>query len=177
MWQRVEQECLSVLSKLKTAGNSRPGDELGYAVRTPRALYFDAQSSTQVQEYLPGGIDLKHYVLATYPPHTPESCRAQCRALGKAIGHWLREFHNLSLSSTEQGQSRSLRAVVGDNSELQRLKHTINFEWLQAKPDQFPKVLGDDAKEVFAKVRDMAAQELQDSTRLNVIHGDFWTGK
>lgn len=146
-------------------------------MRTPQALYFDAQSNTQVQEYLPGGIDLKHYALATYPSDTPESHKDECRALGKAIGHWLRDFHDLSLSSTKQGQSQSLRAVAGDNSELQKLKHTINFEWLQGKPDQFPKVLGDDARKVFAEVRDMAARELQDSTQLSVIHGDFWTGK
>ncbi|KAH7037921.1 kinase-like domain-containing protein [Microdochium trichocladiopsis] len=178
---RIEQECLETLSELKVVGQADSDDVFKYAVRTPRALYFDAESNTQVQEFLSDGIDLKSYALATFSPHTPESHKAECHALGKAIGRWLRALHDLSVAGTNQqaGHTRDqsgLAGLVAENIELQKLKHAINFGLLQGQPDKFPKVLGDDARQAFAKVQDMAAQELEDESQLGIIHGDFWTG-
>ncbi|KXJ94489.1 kinase-like domain-containing protein [Microdochium bolleyi] len=171
---RVEQECLETLSAFKIVGKTDADDAYRYAVRTPRALYFDAASSTQVQEYLSGGIDLKNYALANFPANTPESHKAECVALGRAIGRWLRELHDWSAAAG--AQQAKLKDLVGGNAELQKLKHTINFEWLQGQPDKFPNVLGQDARQTFAKVKDMAAKELEDEAQLEVVHGDFWSG-
>lgn len=163
-------------------GKADADDAYQFSVRTPRALYFDAASNTQVEEYLPAGIDLKNYALANFPPNTPESCRAGCNALGKAMGRWLRELHD-RCAAQERGPATStshqskLKRLVSNNVEMQKLKYVINFEWLQGKPDKFPNVLGEDARQLFAKVRDMAAKELEDESQLEVIHGDFWTGK
>lgn len=170
------------MSELNIVGSTDADDAYRFTVRTPRALYFDAATNTQVQEYLPAGIDLKHYALANFPPNTPESYRAECVALGMAMGRWLRGLHDQSAaqeggSASSTGHKSKLKRLAGDNVELQKLKHIINFEWLQGKPDKFPNVLGEDARQVLAKVRDMAAKELQDGLQLEVIHGDFWTGK
>ncbi len=155
---------------MAVAGETDPGDEFNYVVRTPKAFYFDQGSNTQVQEYLVQGCDLKTYALNTYPAHTPESLRPQCYQLGKALGRWLRNFHAWS------AQQPGLRQTVAQNKEMQQLKQMINFGWLLQRVEHHPAVL-EKAKATFEKVRDMAAAELEDEDRLQVIHGDFWTGK
>lgn len=65
---------------------------------------------------------------------------------------------------------------MAGNVELQQLKHFINFSWLLDRVGQFPSIL-EEAKDVFEKVKEMAANELKDQSKLQVIHGDFWTGK
>lgn len=139
-------------------------------MRTPKFYHFDEKNSTQIQEILHNSKDLKTYALSTYPPNTPDALRPQCLQLGRALGTWLRNFHKWS--ATQAG----LRKTVTENKDLQRLKHLINFSWLLDRVGQFPSILGE-AKDVFEKVKDMAAKELEDESRLQVIHGDFWTGK
>ncbi|KAI0406593.1 kinase-like domain-containing protein [Xylaria palmicola] len=167
---RIEEECLRAMSEFPAGGETAPSGDIHVTVRAPRLYHFDAQSSTQVQELLRDGKDLKTYALSRYPADTPDTLRPQCLQLGAALGRWLRAFHDWS--ATRAG----LRATVAGNAELQQLKHLINFSWLLDRVGQFPSILGD-AKDVFEKVRDMAAEERQDEDRLQVIHGDFWTGK
>jgi len=139
-------------------------------VRTPKLYHYDEQQNTQIQEILLNGKDLKTYALKTYSPNTPEAVRPQCLQLGRALGRWLRDFHAWSATQT------SLRETVARNVEIQQLKHMINFSWLLDRVAQFPSILGE-AKEVFEEVKAMAAKELEDQSKLQVIHGDFWTGK
>ncbi|RYP15229.1 hypothetical protein DL765_005868 [Monosporascus sp. GIB2] len=166
---RVEEECLKSLSDLAIIGDTDPGDEFSYTVKTPRFFYFDEGSNTQIQEYLAQGIDLKTYVLKTYPAHTHESSRPQCYQLGKALGRWLRNFHGWS------ARQPGLRQTVSKNKEMQQLKQMINFGWLLQRVEQYPGVLRH-ARPVFEEVRNMAASELDSEDELQIIHGDFWTG-
>ncbi|RYP73057.1 hypothetical protein DL769_004294 [Monosporascus sp. CRB-8-3] len=165
----VEEESLKSLSDLAVIGKTDPGDEFRYTVKTPKVFHFDEGSNIQILEYLAQGIDLKTYVLNTYPAHTHESLRPQCYQLGKALGRWLRSFHGWS------AQQPGLRQTVSKSKEIQQLKHMINFGWLQQRVEQYPAVLGH-ARPVFEEVRNMAALELENEDELQIIHGDFWTG-
>jgi hypothetical protein len=115
-------------------------------------------------------MDLKTYALKNYPSPTPEALKSQCLELGQALGRWLREFHDWA------AQQPKLAEEVAKNKEMQKLKHSINFEWLLWRIPQFPSILTE-AKDVFEEVKKMAARELQDETTHQVIHGDFWSGK
>lgn len=150
--------------------DASPVDGYKYIVKTPKAFYFDERNNTQIQEYLAQGTDLKTYALETFPAPTPEALKPQCYQLGKALGKWLRDFHRWST------QQPNLRQIAAKNQEIQQLKHTINFGWLLQRIAQFPAVL-EEAKDIFEEVKKMAAAELEEDGRVQVIHGDFWSGK
>lgn len=83
---------------------------------------------------------------------------------------WLRRFHDWA--TTEQ----SLRDLAKTNNEMQDIKLTYNYGLLLQRIDKFPDILMD-AKPVFEEVFAMAKAELDAEAKLQVIHGDFWTGK
>ncbi|KAI1106837.1 kinase-like domain-containing protein [Jackrogersella minutella] len=165
---RIEEECLNALSGFPIVGKADESHPYNFSVRTPKLFHFDEKNNTQIQEYLQDGIDLKNYSLKTYAESSPET-KHQSLQLGKALGRWLRSFHNWAAQQVE------LRSNIGGNKDLQQLKHMINFSWLLDRVKQFPSILGD-AEAVFKEVKDMAVTELADESQLQVIHGDFWSG-
>lgn len=169
--KRVEEEFLRALTDFPIEGKTESSGGVNFTVRTPKFYHFDEKSNNQIQEILHNGKDLKTYALGTYPRDTPDAARPQCLQLGRALGAWLRGFHGWSAT-----MPAGLRKMAAENKDLQQLKHLINFSWLLDRVAQFPAILGE-AKDVFEKVSDMAAKELEDEDRLQVIHGDFWTGK
>ncbi|KAI2782880.1 kinase-like domain-containing protein [Daldinia loculata] len=166
---RIEEECLKALSAFPIVGKADESDPHNFIVRTPKFYYFDETNNTQIQEYLQSGIDLKMHTLTVESGADLEITKHQSLQLGKALGRWLKGFHNWA------AQQPGLRRAVVANKELQQLKHTINFSWLLDRVKQFPNVLGG-AEGVFEEVGKMAAAELEDDNQLQVIHGDFWTG-
>ncbi|KAI1174200.1 kinase-like domain-containing protein [Nemania sp. FL0916] len=166
---RMEAECLKAMSGYPVEGKTELSGDIHFTVRTPKFYHFDEEQNTQIQEILHNGKDLKTYALETYSPDTPDTMRPQCLELGRAMGKWLRNFHRWS--ETQPG----LRKTVAADTDMQQLKHVINFSWLLDRVAQFPSILNE-AKDVFEKVKDMAARELEDASKLQVIHGDFWTG-
>lgn len=142
-----------------------------YSVRTPRLLYFHPDSSTQIQEYLPDSLNLKHYALKRLLPSTPEHQRPRILELGRGLGGWLRSFHEWS-SHPEQ---KALHSKVKLNEEMQGIKLTYNYDRLLWQIQRFPFLK--DSEHVFKEVVANAKLELEDESRLNIIHGDFWTGK
>jgi hypothetical protein len=86
------------------------------------------------------------------------------------LGRWLRAFHDWT------PRQANLAEEVSKNKEMQAVKHMINFEWLFRRIERFPSILAE-AKDVFEQVKNMAAKELEDETKLRAIHGDFWSGK
>lgn len=150
-------------------------------MRTPKHYPFPQDPNTQIQEYLPNGTNLKAYALehwsASSSSPAAESAdvqRAQAKELGLSLGRWLRAFHDDS--STLHPSQEEMREAIAANGVMQGLKHTINFQWLLDRVAQFPDILTE-AVPVFEEVKEMAAAELRDESRLQVIHGDFWTGK
>ncbi|KAK8034791.1 hypothetical protein PG993_009786 [Apiospora rasikravindrae] len=177
----IENVCLRVLSSSSIGAPTTPSnDNYRYVVRTPKHYPFPQDPNTQIQEYLPNGTNLKAYALqhwsaSSSSPTASESTtdlqQTQARQLGQSLGRWLRAFHD----SSELQARAELRAAVASNGTMQTLKHTINFQWLLDRVAQFPDILTE-AVPVFEEVKEMAAAELKDENRLQVIHGDFWTG-
>ncbi|KAK8003174.1 hypothetical protein PG989_002893 [Apiospora arundinis] len=183
----IEDACLRALSSSSADTSTAPGSDnhdnggYRYVVRTPKYYPFPQDPTTQIQEYLPNGANLKVYALKHWsaagsssldepgstglqPPPT------QARQLGRALGRWLRAFHG----SSELLRRGELRKAVAANTAMQGLKHTINFQWLLDRVAQFPDILSE-AAPVFEEVKEMAAAEVRDESQLQVIHGDFWT--
>ncbi|KAI1338049.1 kinase-like domain-containing protein [Xylariaceae sp. FL0016] len=165
---RIEDECLKALSKFSVS-SIKDGTESIYTVRTPRFSHFDEINNTQIQEYLPNSKDLKTYALKTYPENTPDAAREECFQLGRALGLWLRSFHQWGATQPD------LYKMVSGNEEMQHLKHVINFSWLVSRIQLFPSIL-EEARSVFEEVKEMAEKEMRDEGKTQVIHGDFWTG-
>jgi hypothetical protein len=141
-------------------------------VKTPRLLQFNRETDTQVFEDLPNSVDLKTFLLSEVSRDLSESSG---RALGSALGSWLRSFHNWT---TEEQQVESTN-LLGENKVMKELKFWVNYTMLMNTIENFPDILEKD-RDIFEKVRDLAAAELERQNYdegYGVIHGDFWTGK
>lgn len=139
-------------------------------VRTPKLHYFNQGTNTKVIEYLPDALSLKDYALKHFTAPDP-SRKSFCLDVGNSLGIWLRSFHEWA---NEPGQSNLQRVLKQDNC-LQTLRHMVYYSALVGDVARFPDILSD-AKDVFEQVEKMAAGELK-RPDLDVIHGDYWTGK
>ncbi|ATY60933.1 kinase-like domain [Cordyceps militaris] len=143
-----------------------------FHTRTPTLLYFNPATSTNVQEYLPEAMSLKHYALQHFKTATADSlARPHCYSLGLSLGMWLRMFHRW----VREGDNSALRDLVAANTEMQAIKKRLNYDNLPQSMARHQPDVGD-CRDMFKQVADMAAAELRDSESLHVIHGDFWTG-
>jgi len=158
--KRLEKECLVATASLHAVGDA------GYALRTPHLYYFNEESNTQVQEYVPNTVDLKMFALGQSAPES------EYLAIGRAVGKWL---HNLHEWGQLPAQS-TFREYLGADTCMQSLKNVINYGWLIDRINDYPAALSD-ARAVFEDVQKMANAELADPSRHRIIHGDFWTGK
>jgi hypothetical protein len=157
------------LSSVSSFGN-QPNDTHNFVVRTPEFYHFDEDSSTQVLEFLSGGIHLKDYAIQNYGSPTPESFKPQCKELGKALGRWLRDFVAWSAQQVKH------RELVAQNEFGQAVRHMVNYVWLHERIKEYPSIL-EGVKDILARVEQMAAAEKDNTAKLQIIHGDFWTGK
>ncbi|OQD72107.1 hypothetical protein PENPOL_c001G00212 [Penicillium polonicum] len=140
-------------------------------VKTPRLLDFNRETNTQVFEDLPNSIDLKNFLLSKVSHDLSESSG---RALGSALGSWLRSFHHW----TAEEQQIECTKILGGNKVMKDLKFWVNYTMLLDTIENFPDIL-EGNREIFEKVRDLAAAELEQQSHddgYGVIHGDFWTG-
>ena len=92
------------------------------------------------------------------------------RKIGKTLGLWLKGFTQWAASHAE------LHAEAAKNAQGQFFRHLVTFTWLKDRVEQYPTILGD-AREVFVEVEQAVTAELKDPSKLQLIHGDFWTGK
>lgn len=90
--------------------------------------------------------------------------------MGRGLGQWLRYFHDWAATQ------KPLRDLARANGEMQLIKLAYNYQLLLRRVEQLPDILSD-IKAVLEEVFAMAQAELDDETKLQVIHGDFWTGK
>lgn len=169
--QQAEEECLKALN----GALSPPTGP--YSVRAPKLYHFNPSTNTQVQEYLPSALSLKDFALKHFSsPSAPSdavSRKPLCHELGHSLGAWLRSFHDWAARPEQTGLKDKMRA----NRPMQQLKHMVNYTTLVATVGNFPTILGD-GKEVFEEVERAMAREMEKGEeKLEVIHGDFWTGK
>ncbi|KAJ0168022.1 hypothetical protein CTA2_11200 [Colletotrichum tanaceti] len=162
---RIEESCLKYLAALPpTVGNKT-------SVATPKMLYFNEVTNTQVQEYQPNPLSLKNYALQHLVAPVSESVKLQCLDVGESVGMWLRGFHEWSNST----KKRKFREIAAANKEMQKLKHWVNYERLPSSIERFPSILGNCAN-TFTAIVETTTREMQNEENLQVIHGDFWTG-
>ncbi|KAK4871207.1 hypothetical protein LT330_000444 [Penicillium expansum] len=141
------------------------------SVKTPRLLDFNRETNTQVFEDLPDSIDLKNFLLSKVSHDLSESSG---RALGSALGSWLKSFHHW----TTEEQQTEITKLLGENKIMKDLKFWVNYTMLLDTIENFPSILEGD-RDIFEKIRDLAAAELERQSHddgYGVIHGDFWTG-
>jgi hypothetical protein len=173
--QRTEEECLRELASFRVTGEV---GSVTYVIRTPKLYQFDDKTNTQVLEFMPNGIDLKHYAIQNFPSPTPASARPHCHQLGKELAQWITAFHQRTeqdaRDALQRGEKSKLYSELEKCKKIQGLKHAINYDWLQQRINQFLDILTE-AKDVFQEVKAMALEELKGE--LMPIHGDFWTGK
>ena len=140
-------------------------------VRTPKLYQYSRDTNTQILEYLGNAIDLKNYGL-TRLPGDQQGNKAQILAVGEGIGRWLRNFHTWAA----QPEQAHLREQAKANQSMQGLKFRFNYLLVTRAVNKYADSLGGSA-EVLKQVEAMAEAELEDESKLHVIHGDFWTGK
>lgn len=92
--------------------------------------------------------------------------------IGNSLGTWLRNFHTWAAGA---GQAK-LQAEIRLNKEMQMLKNYINYDVLVSSIDMYPGILSD-ARHILEQVKNMSEDGLVHEERLQIIHGDFWTGK
>lgn len=121
---------------------------------------------------MPRSLDLKRYVLKYFSASTlnPDIEKGQVLEIGQGLGKWLRSFHDWAATHD------SLPGIAKSNVAMQSIKIRYNYELLLSRIDKFPSILSD-AKPEFEAVLAMAKAELEAEANLQVIHGDFWTGK
>jgi hypothetical protein len=166
----MEAQILSLMTTSPFTGRTSPSDPKHFSIRTPQLLYFDEPTTTQVHEYIPSSTPLKAYALDRLASPTDPARETQCRLFGKAVGKWMNEFARWA---AEHPQARE---VARGNVTAQPIKQMVSYGWLGERVEQFPEVLRE-AKETLESVERMAAEELRDEDRLQVVHGDFSTGK
>ncbi|KAI9167349.1 cytoplasmic trna 2-thiolation 2 [Paramyrothecium foliicola] len=161
----VEEKCLRLLSELP------PFESPAFTVATPRIYHFGAETNTQIQEYLPNAVSLKEYALKHCSDKAEGLHEGVYVKLGEALGVWLRAFHEWG----RRPPKHRVREPFAENKMMQSLKQMINYKQLVAMADKHPEVL-QDARDTLQQISDATAAELADDHKLDVIHGDFWTG-
>lgn len=140
-------------------------------MKTPHLFQFKREANTQILEDLQNSVDLKNFLISGLSRDVQKSA---ARSLGKAMGSWLRAFHNWAASPERADCKKTLQ-----ENKLKDLKHYINYSMLLETIPRFPGILEAD-KATFEEIRDFAAADPQDADHrdeFNIIHGDFWTGK
>lgn len=162
---RFEEAILRALDGLPPYSNA------DVTVKTPRVLHFDADTDTQILEDLPDSVDLKTFLLSSVSSGMSKS---SAESLGRALGSWLRSFHDWGSNKDQAG----CKATLSKNESMKELKFWVNYTILIDTIANFPHIL-EKSRHVFEEVRDFAAAELtkQDhGDEYGIIHGDFWTG-
>ncbi len=114
-------------------------------------------------------MSLKEYALKHFSSSRDASRKPLCHELGRSLGAWLLAFHRWA-TLPEQSQ---FREEVKLNSDMQQIKHYVNYEKLLEKVAEF---FLENEKKTFQKVCKAAEKEM-DLPDLQIVHGDFWTGK
>lgn len=69
-----------------------------------------------------------------------------------------------------------MRDMAAKNTLGQDVKHMIYFQWLHDRIKEYPALM-EDVKDILEEVEKMSLAERQRECELQLIHGDFWTGK
>ncbi|KAL4926625.1 uncharacterized protein BDV17DRAFT_269181 [Aspergillus undulatus] len=173
----VEESALRALDSMQsvTTTNESPGSGQKYqiTVKTPNIYHFSPETYTQVMEDLPSAVDLKTFLRS--PGVSDRISKDWSLSIGRTLGAWLRSFH-FWIADPKQ---IDVATQFGEWKVMRDLKFSINYDGLLSRIEAYPDLL-EGSREVFEKVRDLAASELEESelegSAIRPIHGDFWSG-
>ena len=97
-------------------------------VKVPHLYLFDRETNTQILEDIRGVVDLKTIFLS--PTANDILFHSLATSIGRALGSWHRSYHSW-VSAPSQTE---LRADIGHNEPMRKLKYLITY-------DSFIKVL------------------------------------
>lgn len=175
----VEAACLKELSSVEVCSGT--SSTAKFTVRAPRCYHYDFSTKTQVQEFLPGVVGLKAHCMSTIQTPAAENGQHDYHLLGKSLAEYIlraqalmtRTIEDQAGEVSDDRDTTALHGTVTKGSEIQKLVHTINYDWLFDRIEQFPEMLSD-ARDVFVQVKEHALGEIQGrSGNLSVINGDF----
>ncbi|KAF6827746.1 phosphotransferase enzyme family protein [Colletotrichum musicola] len=175
----VEAACLKELATVEVCSGESSTAKV--TIRAPRCYHYDFSTKTQVQEYLPHVVTLKTHCMRNLQTPAGENAQRDYRLLGKSLAEYIQRAHVLMARAmgdqagegSNAHDAATLRQAITSNSEMQKLVHTINYDWLMDRVKQFPEILSD-AKGIFVQVKEQALGEIQGgSGSLSVINGDF----
>lgn len=120
---------------------------------------------------MPFAIDLKNYARQTFASPTPATFKPQCQELGRALGTWLRGFHDWA---AEQKELQLITATRDAPSRV--VLRMVHFDWIPDRIEQYPNELKDLSEELL-EVKAMADREWEAEEGFQIVHGDFSPGK
>ncbi|KAF2789573.1 hypothetical protein K505DRAFT_284130 [Melanomma pulvis-pyrius CBS 109.77] len=144
-------------------------------INVPHIFQSSGQTNTQIIEDFPDAIDLKTVFVS--PAAKSILLEPFSTSIGRALGLWLRLLHNWASAPAQV----ELRAEIGKNEPMRRLKRRITFESFIAVVEQFPELL-EGHKEVLEDVKAIGMQDFErgmgneGGEDWGIVHGDFWTG-
>lgn len=148
-------------------------------VRVPQLYHFDPETHTQILQYFPNTRDLTT-VLQSSPAIVVQILPGSSpRAVGQALGSWLRGFHGWASMSAQM----LLVMQVGPNPGMRRVKCHITYDsFIEILERHHPELL-EGCKATLEEVQAAMKQEFErplaeeDDEARGLIHGDFWSGK
>lgn len=150
-----------------------PGNTDGIMVRTPKVLYVDKETCTQVIEYIPSAQDLAQKLNDSAPNFSAVSAFS----VGFAVGSWLRGFHDWS----SDPEREMLQQYVRQNEAMGELKFKAEYGVISKVLSNFPEISeihGETINEVLENVeRNYRSEVKPPNERWRILHGDFWSGK
>lgn len=146
-------------------------------VKAPRLYLFDRETNTQLLEDLNDTTDLKTIFLSSELTHTYPG--GNSASMGRILGSWLRAFH----SWTSAPEQAALRANIGRNNGMRKLKRQITYDSFLEILVLYPQVL-EGHLETLQAAKDSITAEFEinhppdnSDESWGIIHGDFWSGK
>lgn len=125
----------------------------------------------QFTEYMPAGIDLKTYARKHLGSPTPILLKPQCQELGRAIGSWLRGYHDWGAKAQELSE---LLAPIDEPSK--QVVKMVHFSWIPDRIEKYSEELGE-MREDLMNILAMVEREWETQEGFQPVHGDFGPGK
>lgn len=146
-------------------------------IKTPRLYLFKREAKVQILEDCPNTTDLKTVLVS--PGVHKALPDASLASIGRDLGSWLRSFHTW----TSAPQQASLRATMGRNEGMRRLKRLITYDSFLGILELYPQLVEDhqdtlrSVKEAMIAEFDIDKPPMDGDENWGLIHADFWTGK
>ena len=172
MYQKYEALLLGALPNLTPS----PYDSAEIPITTPKLYWYNEAEKLQVLQYVPSARPLSTAFGSL--------SANQAYAFGRALGHWLHNFHAgvSSLSTT-----RHLPDTIAENTQAVRLKYKLTWEQgsdvLAMLSSAGHLDISAEERSAWDAARARATQEIERKhlntagTTRGIVHGDFWTGK